>query len=377
MIKFEGVRKMTQKVFWKSLVFVLVLLSPFVYSQSKTIEITIIGYGSIVDEVANAIDVAIRDAIRRGVEQTLGAYIDSYTRITNFDEIEDSILSKTTGYVSSYEIKKQWIEDGVVKVEVNMVIREGELHDDWDALALAIQRKGNPRIAIFILESQFYQLSQSVQLKIKETLIGRGLQVVDNERIDSFQLSLLKKASASDSTALSQLANFIDAELLILGTASGVYQGNFYGMISCNGIVKAQLIDLANFNVLTAQIASETGVDITQQVAMNKAFIKAGETLAERFIDALANRYLNTATNISLYVVGIDFSELQLLETKIKNTRLVKNVFIRNYNNGSAQLEVLTELSTKQLVEIINKWKDLPLKVTSISGNIINCKKDY
>ncbi|MCK7503639.1 MAG: hypothetical protein MZV70_05675 [Desulfobacterales bacterium] len=49
-------------------------------------------------------DQAISDALRKAVEQGVGAYIDGETRVENFQLISDRIYSRASGFVSSYRV---------------------------------------------------------------------------------------------------------------------------------------------------------------------------------------------------------------------------------------------------------------------------------
>ena len=99
--------------------------------------------------------------------------------------------------------------------------------------------------------------------------------------------------------------------------------------------------------------------------------------MIEHLVTALANRYVNKETIISLEIKGLVFEDLQTVETRLKNTHLVGNVFIRSFRDGRAHLDVSTLLTTSQLANEIQAvdWAGLHLEVIGVSGNSIEAVK--
>ncbi len=59
---------------------------------------------------------AIRDALRAAIEQALGVFIDSSTRVQNGELIDDKILSHAEGFVSGQEVLEEKAGKGVFQV---------------------------------------------------------------------------------------------------------------------------------------------------------------------------------------------------------------------------------------------------------------------
>ena len=68
-------------------------------------EVTAVGQAAIMsNDVSMARDKAIEDALRKAVEQAVGAMVSSETVTQNYELLSDKILSKSKGYVRSYKI---------------------------------------------------------------------------------------------------------------------------------------------------------------------------------------------------------------------------------------------------------------------------------
>lgn len=362
-----------------TLVFVLLISFPLLASD-QGIQIEAKGYGVIEEDLANALDVAIRDAMRRGVEQALGSYVDSHTLIGDFGMVEDSILSKSTGYVSSYNIHNQIIEDGLVTVVLVMMVKQSDLQNDVDALALALQRKGNPRVLVVIPKEQrgYLEPNSSSEKVIIEQLIDHGFQVVtDQPQSSRLDRRMLDDIVRGDSSARASLGKMYEADLLVVGKASAKQIADVYGMLSYQGKVEVQAIDLATHKVLTSFEADEVELDISPGRATDKALKAAGENAAEHLISTLARRFVAENATLSLEITGLTFSDLLEIEARLKRVRLTESVFIRDFQNDRAKLEVTTALTAMQLANEIqgSGWRNFSLKVISVAGGTLELQK--
>lgn len=350
---------------------IILLFSTLQITIAGGIEIEAEGYGVIQDDLASALDVAIRDAMRRGIEQALGSYLDSHTLVSNFGLVEDSILAKSAGYVSSYYIASQAVQDGLVAVVLVMVVKQADLKDDLDALALGLARKENPRVLVVIFKEErgFLRPGSIAEGVIIEELIKHGFLVVtDNSKVNSLETRIFRAAISGQSFAQATLANLYEAELLVIGKATAHQLANIHGMLSFRGQVQLQAVNLAIKKILTSLTTEEVAPDISPKRAANKALKAAGLTAAGNLIDALADRYVAKDSVISIEVWGITFSELMEIEAGLKRVRLTENVLVRDFNQERAKIEVSTALTARQLANELIRQGKLALDVVSAQG---------
>ena len=260
------------------MVFFVLVSSASAEAGQEPIEIVVTGYAVIQEDLAHALDVAIRDAMRRGIEQALGSYLDSHTWVSNFDLVEDSILSKATGYISSYSIKDQWVDEGLINVVLLMIIQQGRFENDVNALKVAIQRKGNPRIAVLIPQQCGSSLlaGSPAEPIIIEGLIAAGFLVVNDRPLSyDYYSSEVSRALAGDTQAIIHLADVLNAELLVLGVAKASPVGNIHGLESYRGNVEVRIIDASSSYLLATHSTNEPGLGLNTEDAARVAISNA------------------------------------------------------------------------------------------------------
>ncbi len=99
------------------------------------------------ENLVRAVEQARRAALRQAVEEGVGVLVTSTTQVRNFAVIDDRILTATKGYVRSYEVVEQRVDDeGGCHVTVEAIVDLGQLHEDLAALELAAVGAGLPRV---------------------------------------------------------------------------------------------------------------------------------------------------------------------------------------------------------------------------------------
>src|SRR6185503_1177615 len=103
-------------------------------------------------DVAQARDKAIEDAMRKAVEQAMGAMVSSETVTKNFELISDKILSKSRGYVRTYKIVSENKDAGVYTVNIEAQVSAGNLQNDLQGILAVLKAKNMPRVLIMVAE---------------------------------------------------------------------------------------------------------------------------------------------------------------------------------------------------------------------------------
>lgn len=352
---------------------IALLVSPALQAESKGKEVTIKGYAVQREDMGRARDEAVLDAIRRGVEQALGGYIDSRTILHNFDLIEDSVLSQTRGYVSNYSIIDERKDGDMLVVIVNMTVKEEDIEDDLQALQLAIQHRGNPRIAVAVPEvNERQKLKPSpVEDKIIQKLSESGFEVVSKDIYDNSQkLKFLREILGGSNQYALNLGNWFDTTYLVVGQAKPSYINTYEGLISyrCQSNIEVLNADLSQ--VISSHSGSETGVHIQDKQAAREAANKIGEVLAAEVLNKLAEDVSASGHTIRVILEGSKFSEVEFIKRRLKAIRLTENVFMRGFESNTTTFDVVTGLPTYNFAEALSWW-DLDLTINQVSSNII------
>jgi len=354
------------------------LLPPAVAANEEVV-IEVEGFAVVREgNLVRARELAVSDGLRSAVEQVVGLLVDSRTRVRNYELIEDSILIRSTGYVAGYEILSTRLTGGTLEVRLRVRVRREELVRDLDHLQLTLYRANDPRVMVVIPEEHLRRPvpDPAAETEIIRRLVDAGFRLVDQTQVAKVRESeILRQALAGDDEAWRRLGAEYDAEILVTGEAFSEFVGNFRGLISCRARVEVRVIRVDTGEILTAYSVHESGVDISEAAAGKKALTKAGSSVADYLIEAIPSRLAGSRRGIQVFVKNLIFSELLLIERKLKETPLVDNVFIRDFTGGIARLDVETQLLPVQLGEEMTWWPEIPLEVTGISGAKVELEK--
>jgi Protein of unknown function, DUF400. len=310
------------------------------------------------DDKIQAEQMAVTDALRNAVEKVAGALIDVQTDTKNYQLIQDTIKLRSSAYVAGQEILKRWTEDGYYKVLVRVTVKQDALKQSVDALKLTLIRAGKPRLIILVPD-----LNSAT--RITQNLKDAGFPVVDPARLEA-------DVFAEDEKSLFKLAVSYQAEILIIGNLRKEFIGETDGIYAERAYLSLRAIRPDSGQTLVAQTFDARGVDISESRAFQKALAGTCDQAVDFLKDQLGKQLVDSERTVQITVSGIDYSELQQLQRYLRATPNVANVFLRSFDNGSAQLDVETGLLPDQLADFISAWKSLYLEITGISGSRIN-----
>ena len=130
--------KFSFKSILTTLVFTLTLLpaqeGPLVAGEGEKKVITS-GYGKNPDE-------ALTQALRNAVEEAVGTYMTSTTRIENDDIIEDKILSLSRGFIKDFKSLTEDKMDDEYMVRVAAIITDTKILETLKASGVQVEFKG-------------------------------------------------------------------------------------------------------------------------------------------------------------------------------------------------------------------------------------------
>lgn len=308
---------------------------------------------------------ALLDASRKAVEQVIGAMVSSQTDVKDFQFIQDTIKTRANGYVSRQEILNSWEDKGYYKVWARLTVKKADLQQSVEALQLTLLKAGKPRLMILIP-------NPDAAAKLMESLKEAGFPVVDPQRASEFQRAGSgTKVFTEDPKEISKLAASSKAEILIIGEIRKEPIGETQGIHAERAYLTIRALRADSGAALLSQTFDARGVDLSVDIAFQKALNDAADQAAGFLKEQLPKQFIDSQRTIQITVNTIGYSDLQQLQRRLKATPNVDNVFLRSFNNGSAALDVETGLLTDQLADFISGWKELHLDITSISGSKI------
>lgn len=358
---------MRRKISYFCLVIAFILFC-LVVKAEDTVEIQVLGEALIIDHnLPAAKELAISDGLNKAVEQVVGTLVYSETNVENYQLIKDSIRLKSAGYVTGYEVLNTWTELGVLKALLVVTVKKGSIIEDLDELQLILKRAGNPRIMVFFSESKFQKNNIPVRTLEKEIINGlvqAGYQVVEGP-ITSNREEFARLKNNGKQKSFQSLMPEYGADILIFGEAASEVIGRYQGLVSCRAWVEMRTIKASTGEILLVQEVSESGVDLTEYAAAEKAIKKAGENIVTYFMEEIPKKLI-IPNNIEVIINNISYSELVLIERKLKEMSLVTQVNLREFASNKARFTVETTLLASQLAEQLSGWKDLSLDINEV-----------
>lgn len=222
------------------------LIAPPAEAPAKTVRVTAEGYDR---------DDAIRQALRRALEDGAGVQIGAFSQTENFALIRDTIYSRAFGVVKNYRIlAERPSADGAVSVDLEATIRPDAVAREWAEVQNVLDQIGRPRIAVLIDETIDGQPQREsvVAARLLEMFKAAGFDLVDQRGIDELlQQAPDAAAIRQDEARLARLADQAGADLLIRGTANANRAGlqQIYGVgvafYTCDASARVYYTDTA------------------------------------------------------------------------------------------------------------------------------------
>lgn len=386
---------MHRNYYYIVLILVFSFLSP-TQSPGQSQQIQAVGVGSITyGDVAAARDRAVDDALRKAVEQALGTYIDSQTKVENYMVVEDRILNWSRGYVSNYKILSEGKKTPeVYEVQVAATVDQADLKSDANAVRNLIQGMGNPRVMFMIDEQNIgdspdrYHYFQ-VDMNVAETaMINRFMEknfdVVDPATVrQSRERDSIVAAINGDPQAAKAIATRLNAEVVVTGKAiAKVASGfNLAGMKSCQANITARVIDADVGTILATGSKHAAFPHIDEVTGGTKAIEKAANALADELINKILEKWRGkyySMNNVKLMVMGMgSYTEASNFKNSLQYAvRGAKNVFQRNIVAGTAEFDVQISGNAEQLAREIDQrnFGEFQMHVIGVTANKVTLR---
>jgi len=341
-------------------------------------------------------DSAIKDGLRKAVEQAVGTMISSETRVQNFQLLSDEIYTKTEGYVQSYKILGENQGKNVYEVTIQAVVATGPIKDKLDALGLLLQQVGKPRIIILVAEQnigkQYFHYwwgahrGEQTDLTVSENTImdrfrEKGFDFVDH----SAQGKEIKVAPAfqvaelNDRAAIT-LGKQADAEVVIVGKALARIAGTIAGtaMKSAQANISLRAIQIDNGRVLSSGTDNAAAVHIDDVTAGAEALKRVSAKISEKMMDDIIKNFqkrVGATTLVQLTVSGLgSHADVGKFKRMIQGqVRGVEGIHERSFAGNVAKMEVDVKGNAQSFAEEISRktFSEFTVKVISTTWNTL------
>lgn len=329
------------------------------------------GIGVIKDgNKADARQTAIRDAQRNAVEQMTGTFINSETRVKNFQLLQDKIYAQASGFITDYTIEQEKAEGNNYYITIKASIKIETLRAELISIGLLMEAKGYPKIMLIVDEV----IKKDDQLKvvddpvltsgIENALLSKGFILVAKDYSDALRLQerdLMAEVFANDQKAADMALSY-GAEVIIVGTNTITDLGiqTTFNQADATASIRAILASTAQV-IASVQEQKRGGADRPEN-----AYIEASKKLSSAISDNLIKRILQNWQQVqkrgSHFVVklyGITSYRNQGMAF-IKMLRAINDVTSveqRSFGGGRLEVDVRYHRSLDELVSSL--WEQM------------------
>lgn len=321
---------------------------------------------------------AYRDALEKGV----GALVQGITEMKDFQIVRDKVFSQSKGIVKSFEITREWEEDGIYYIEADCKVSSGAL--DGVLGPAVIDMLGNPRVMVLVDESIEGQrpFLSTVEGEVLKVFEKAGYLLVDPGqagKLDQKELDLARETG--DVNRLQELARSFRADVLIHGKAQGLSftQQKIEGvtLFGVRSQVQLKAIISQTGYVLGTELIEKKEKGTSPQDGAVKAFQAASKPVAEGLVNKVAYALVSgqaggaSGRTFKVMIDGVTFAQLKKIKQGLESTDGITAVYQRAFSNQKAELDVVAEKTAEDLASDLER---LGVEITSLSANMVEGK---
>lgn len=298
---------------------------------------------------------AIDDALRRAVEQAVGAMISSDTMTNNFQVVHDKILAQTSGYVKRYDIVKEERVGSEFRVTVMADVGKENLQRTLEALGLLHELKEKPKVMVIIEEkvsglfgTTAWENVGQAESTIMERLMAAGFNVVDPAQVRAnIPRDKALRLLDGDPKAAAAAGLQYGAQVVITGRAFSKNAGaKLLGtnMQSIQATLQARVVRSDDGRVISSRSDQGTKVHIDEMQGGALAIKEASEKLSDAVINDILTSWkkevYGRSQEITLVISGlVSYRHLSAVKKFLESDlQGVKAVHQRSFTHGTAEL---------------------------------------
>lgn len=380
-------------------ILVALILPPLVVAQdatkseeSRTVRVTAEGLSR---------EEALKQALRKALEQGAGAQIASFSQTSNYELIRDTIYSRAAGVVSDYRVVSEEKGAGdTVKLTVEATVRADAVARTWGEVQNVLDQIGRPRIMVWIDETidGEAQRDSVVASRIEEMFTKIGFDLVAREAVQEIARREKRDAEArNDAARIAALGKDAKAHIVIRGSANA----NRAGLRDLHGIkaafyncdVQARVYHTDTGRLLASESLPQTAAGVRSsrefspqaaRSALVRATFPEGEPspgvatpLAQRLYESVMEQWATQITaggDIDLEVSGVDFKTYLNVKKALAELSVVKSAD-GEFTSGVAKFRIKATTAAETLAEKLtakpfSDW----LEVVDLKTNRIQCR---
>ncbi len=334
----------------------------FLFASTDIKEVMVEGVAAIKEGRKDiARDHAIKDALRKAVEQAVGTFISSETVVENYQVLSDRIYSKAEGYVSEYRVLREKEEDNLYRVLISAKVKLGRIKDDLKAIGILVEYMGRPRISVLLED-------EDIRAKMEEHFVSLGFPVVDFETIrKNTSKDMIKAVFDGNEKLAKEIALRNGAEIVIIGS-SEVKEREYRGRDIYEVIVRAKVVETSSGEILSSTILRKK-----YPFDEIKAKMETAKEVSDKLSEDILNRWKGGVNVFYLKVKNIRSRDIKRIKSLLSsNIRGVRNVNIKEIRKNFAVFEIVANTTINEVLDEISSIKGF--EIVRFEGSEIEVK---
>lgn len=338
-------------------------------SQSELRPVTVTAEGFDRDD-------ALKQALRKALEQGAGVQIAAFSQVENFALARDTIYSRASGIVSDYKVLNEKPgPGGTVFITISATVRASAVAAAWGEVQNALEQIGRPKIMVWIDEKiDGHPESDSiVENRIEEMFTKAGFDLVERKAVAEIAAREAEDASKEGNGAkLAKLAKDAGAHILIRGAANADKAGieDLYGVKAAfyNCDVQAKVYYTDTGRLLTSESIPVTRRGVRSHHELSPQAARAAlvaatfppedarnrmPTLAGKLFDSVMEQWstqISAGGDIDLEVEKLDFKTFVQLKKALAEMPRVRSVD-GDFTKGIGAFRIKAQMSAQTLAE--------------------------
>ena len=296
-------------------------------------------------DIEGAKKTALGEAMKSALGLVVGVYVSQEAMVSKAVLIDDTITSRTAGYIEKYEILKESREGEFFRTRIRAHVRKEDITARIRQLENEPQRLGNPVIGFDITEEVDGTPRQTgyAALELKNLFSGAGFITGEKDKADI----VVTGSARSDFNTKEGLGGFTSYRAGLSLSAEKKGSGE----------------------TIAALQKAAGGIDLNSDSAARAAIInasrQAGEELISRVIKTLRERSI-----VRLSLSGASgMNQLSDFIRSLRNLPPVRDCWLRGFSGGVAVIDVgLRKGTASDLSQLLMKDQKFPVKINRTSS---------
>lgn len=310
--------------------------------------VTVTGIAIIEGGNVPAAEKAARaDAMRKGIEQVVGAYVSGKAKAENGQLISSLVTEKFGGFAQIKVISqgKKDDEEYQIQAEVTVsavpmleIMRKNGLMREWRIMVIIPEQHITRPVPDPAAETEFIR-----------QFVNAGYKVIDQTRYA--QLRQENASRLKDPAVAAEIGRKMGADIVITGEAFSerVLPDPIAGFVSCRARVEVRAILADTAEIVAADATEGPGADLVESVAAKKALQQTAKKLAPLFVNDISLLPASESRNVQIEVsIFTSFTKAARFQKALQSIPGVTKVSRESYDEGVLVLNVESDAESAE-----------------------------